>query len=288
MQRNILLTFLLLLPFLGTPPVEAGLWDSFTGWFAKRSTTTSPAIGILVADDIDRVILEVRGRYALYDPYTKEHISNRFLGKSDTIEAIRSGLKWGEEFPGIYQLQIVPLDPTTVILLDETEYQGNLYIYDAGGTISIVNEIDLEEYLHCTLSTAVDDTVSREALSALVIAARTNAYYQVMHPRNTYWTVEADQVGFRGCDVPRISRVDEAIRNTRYMVLSLTGPYDGATTPFLSSWGPISTLRPSGAITQGKITIEQAQDMAERGAHAAQILSKAFPGSSVMLTKSES
>ncbi len=285
MYRTLALFFVFFMPFVGNSLAHASLWDSIKHWFATEECAPPPLVRILIGDDLESALLEVDGRYALYDPFTNEHISNRFLGKSETMESQRFGLKWGEEFPGIYQLEIRPLDPTTVIRINGVDFQGNVYVYDTEGMISLVNEIDLEEYLLCTLPFSVTEDLSKEAMAALAIAARTNAYFQVMHPRNPYWTVDAKHVGFHGSTIPHSPKVVDSIYATKHMVLSSTGPYDGKSTPFLSSWGSLSTLRSSGSVVQGKITLKQAEEMAERGAHAAQILSKAFPGSSVMLTQ---
>jgi stage II sporulation protein D len=265
---------------------EASPWDQIKSWFSKEEVASPPMIRVLIADDLQQAQLEVRGRYSIYDPNTGSHISSRFYGKAMPLNTMTHGLKWGEEFPGVYQLQFIPLDPMTVFTVDGIDYRGILYVYDAGGTVSIVNEVDVEDFLHCTLPlTIIDNLLSREAMAALTIAARTHIVYQTKHPHNMYWTATAEQLGFRGCAVPHTEQIDEAIEGTHHMVMSTSGPFDGEMALFPSAWGPVS-YAPSASDTQiqGQITLEQAQDMAERGAHAAQILSKAFPGTSILLT----
>lgn len=284
MYRKLSLGILIALSALQAPSAEAGLWDNVKGWFAKSEASRPPRIRLLVADDCPEVTLEVSGRYALYDPNTNAHISNRFVGKSMEMTSLTHGIKWGEEFPGTFQLKIVPMDPESTVAIDGVSYRGNMYVYDTGGTLSFVNELDLEDFLHYTLPEQITSSYPREAMAALAIAARTNAYHMVKHPKNTFWTVEGDSVGYYGCDVKRVTGIDDAIVNTRFMVMSTSTPYEGELKPFSSSWGPIAFGMDKGMKAQGKITINQAEDLADRGAHAAQILSKAFPGTSIMLT----
>ena len=48
----------------------------------------------LVLHDQNSVILEVRGKYKYYDPYAKPHDESlRFVGKSQLLQSVRSGLK---------------------------------------------------------------------------------------------------------------------------------------------------------------------------------------------------
>lgn len=275
-----LLLFLALLPFSSS--VQAGLWDNVTGYFKGRTQSEPPTIRVLILHDVEGAKLEVRGKYRLFDPYTKSHISTRFTGKSRYIQALSDGLKWGEAFPGLYQLKIQPDDASTTTVINGHEYDGLIYVYDIGGTISIVNELPVEDYVHSVLGSYRNDNLEPETLAAIAIVARTNAYFQAVNPKNTYWAVDADKVGYQGL-LPGSSAVDDAVRLTRYMIMSRTGIYEGIATPFAAQFGPLAAGQSAKDMTVSKISLEEANAMAQRGEHAAQILAKAFPGTTIML-----
>jgi Stage II sporulation protein len=276
--------FMLLLAFIPfTMPVQAiDIWSPLKALFGRQSQPPVPTIKILVLHDQDGAILEVEGKYKIFDPHTGSLLSTRFLGKSKFIQPIGDGLKWGEEFPGHHQLELVSTSPETKFLVNGVEYKGLLTIYDIGGTLSIVNEVPIEEYLSLTLDTKLQKDLSEEALAALIIAERTNAYYLSQQPKRKFWAVDATQNGYQGFyAVDANSPVQKAIKSTRNMVMSRTGTYEGVVTPFPAQWNTASKASPKLDIS--KITMEEVNQMADNGSHAANILEKAFPKTTIQL-----
>lgn len=274
-----LLLFLALLPF--SSPLQASWWDNVTGYFKGQSRLAPPTIRILVLHDLEGVNLEVRGKYSLYDPYTNSYISSRFVGKSRYVQAVSDGLKWGEAFPGLYQIKIKPDDAVTTTVINGHEYEGSIYIYDVGGTVSIVNQIPIEDYVKAVLVNYQDRHLAPETLAALAIVARTNAYFQAVNPKNTYWAIDAQKVNFQG-KTPVSSAVEDAIKLTRYMIMSRTGVYEGMATPFAAQFDALSPGQ-TKEMQVSKISLEEANETAQNGEHAAQILAKAFPGTTIMM-----
>jgi hypothetical protein len=276
-----MLLILTILPF--SSQVQAGIWSNVIETIQGRNRPPPPGIRILLINDVEGVNLEVKGKYSLFDPYTDSFISSRFVGKSRYVQALRDGLKWGEAFPGLYQIKIKPDEPATVTTIDGKDYIGSIYIYDIGGTISLVNQIPIEDYVRLVLVEYYNKKLNPEMLSALAIMARTNAYFQAINPKNTFWAVDSQKIGYEGqAHVP--SPIEEAVQSTRYMIMSRTGVYEGMVTPFLSQ---IDGKVPGGVVKKeiesSKISLEEANALAESGDHAAQILGKAFPGSTIML-----
>ena len=74
---------------------QAGIWETVTEILWKQSPPAPPAVNVLVIHDQPSIMLEVKGKYQLYDPHDESHISTRFLGKSKPIEAMSGGLRWG-------------------------------------------------------------------------------------------------------------------------------------------------------------------------------------------------
>lgn len=267
------------------PLSQAGVLDDWVSALWKTEKPQPPSIKVLIVHDKPGVVMEVKGKYKIYDPHANAYLSTRFIGKRKFIQAVKDGLKWGEEFPGIHQIKIVPDDQKTTTIVDGIEYQGTIYVYDIGGTISIVNEIDIEDYLTSVLETQFDDNLSPEAFAAIAITARTNAYYQAMNPKNTFWAVDAASVEYEGYALTRrISSIVKAINATKYMVMTLPEEGTRKGVPFPAQWGSVvGGAKSTGNLVLSKITLYQAEDMAKAGDHAAQVLAKAFPGTQIVL-----
>lgn len=267
--------------------VEAKWWDSISGYFKRPEPMLPPMIRVLIVNDQPGVVLEVKGKYKIFDPYTKEHISTRFTGKRKFIQATEDGIKWGEEFPGLHQLLIVPDDLSITTTVDGIEYRGSIYIFDVGGTISVVNQIYIEDYLDSILSLQYRNPLPDEALAAIAIAARTNAYFQAKHPKNQFWDVDGQQAGYQGYAVThQPSGIDKAIYDTRYMIMSLGNSEDG-NKPFPAYWNSNSDSKATKEpAIYSRISLLKVEEMAQKGEHAAQILAKAFPNASIRLTQS--
>lgn len=283
MIARILMFLLICSPFAaelqGTP-----LINRHQNMLAGKPLPPAPTIKVLLVNDHDGVILEVKGKYKVYDARNMKSIGTRYLGKRKYLQANHNGLIWGEEFPGIHQIAIVTDDPKGTIIVDAVEYPGSVYVYDVGGTISVVNHLDVETYLALTLPTDYQFSFPSEVLNAVTIAARTAAYYQGQNSKSPYWDVEASKVGYKGSVLgKRSAEVDKAVKDTQYMILSRIGKNQWLETPFASYWRPLNGGPIVAKGEYSKITIEDAVKLAKRGQDASQILQVAFPDTQIDL-----
>ena len=226
------------------------------------------------------IVLEVKGKYQLFDPNTNSYLSTRFIGKRKFAQAAHDGIKWGEEFPGLHQMKIVPEEERATVSVDGVEYPGDVYVYDIGGTVSVVNEVPIEDYLKSVLNAQFEnDGLPKEAIAAIAIAARTNAAYQAQNPKNTYWSVEASKVGYEGKEVAeRSNAINQAIDETRGMVMKNGGSL------FPAEWGSTTGGKPHREkAVFSHITLFDVEEMAKKGDKADKILSKAFPNSVIQI-----
>lgn len=252
---------LLIALFLVSASLQAGIIENWVSNLWKKDEGHPPLIKVLIAHSKPGMVIEVKGKYTLYDPHTMNHISTRFIGKRKYMQALTDGLKWGEEFPGMHQLLIVPMDQKTTTLVDGVEYKGSIYVYDVSGTISVINEIYVEDYLNSLLTSKyAADPLTFETLSALAIDHRTQAYWQVKNPKTPFWDVDATKEGFEGSAV--VKNPLQAVTTTKYMVLLKDGSVFNADWP--------STF-----------TLAESDKLAREGQHASQILSRIFPGTTI-------
>ncbi len=251
----------------------------------KAQPMDNTFIKLLVVHDKPGVVLEVKGQYKVYDPNTDKFISTRFKGKRKYMQAISDGIKWGEEFPGIHQLMIVPNTLSTTTIVDGIEYKGRIYVYDIGGAISIVNELTLDDYVRCTIAQQYETSnLSDEAMNAVVIAARTNAYYLVQNPGSKFWTIDARKTGYQGHTLVNVNpKFEKALERTHNMVLS---DDTNEVKAFANNWG-ISAGQSEAIknIISSSISVVEADDLAKKGNDAAKILSKAYPQKNLKVLK---
>ncbi|MCP5507669.1 MAG: SpoIID/LytB domain-containing protein [Chlamydiales bacterium] len=278
--------FSLLLAMLAVAPaLQAGPWENFSNFFSKKTYPAPPMLRILIVDRRPEVNVEVKGRYKIFDPRNNSHIATRKLGKRDQMAAESDGIRWGEQFPGVYQLLIVPEDMSIPVIVDGIEYRGAIYVYNIEGTLSVVNRADMEHYLTSVLTPVFDDTAPQELLAAAAITARTNAYFMAENPKNPFWAVNASQVDYMGyVPVNADAAINRAINETRYMIMSKTGTYEGMVTPFPVVWEGIGDkVGSTGVGVKSKISFSEAETMAKKGDNAAQILQAAFPQTTIQM-----
>jgi hypothetical protein len=266
----------LLASMLACGSMQAGIIDALINPFTKSAEPADANVGILIAHDVPGIVLEVKGKYRIYDPLTQDFISTRFIGKRKFVQAYSDGIKWGEEFPSVHQIQIVPEDPKTSTLVDGIEYSGVVTVYDIGGTISVVNDIPSNEYLKAILNPNYFE-MPEELAAAYVIAERTNTLYQLKNPPSRYFTVDKDNVNYKGkAAAIHGDGFTPAIQATRDMVMTKNRA------PFAVNLYT-NKADPSARPALGNLSFDQALALANQGNHAAQILNKAFPGSTLSL-----
>lgn len=186
-----------------------------------RERFHSPTIRIQLMSDAEGSQVEVKGRYNVFDPRTGKKLDTAFTGSSYYMYPTIDGIKWGTEFPGIYQVLIVPDKLDTTILVNGTEYRGMAYLYQIKGTLGGVNEVSLDEFVASMLSTHIpSDITEPEALAALGIALRTEALYWLAIANNQFWDVKAATVGYRGAAVERHDAgFEEALKSSKDLVM---------------------------------------------------------------------
>lgn len=268
-----------------TSPINAGVWDNLTSVFKKPIKKEEPSIRVLVTMDQNSMHVAVNGPFKAYDPLTGETILLSKLGKNAPMQVMDGGLKWSEEFPGVHQMLIIPNSKETKICINGSEYPGTIYIYDVENRLSAVNKVNVETYLTSILSNIEDEDAPDELLSALAITARTNSCYLAEHPINSFWSIDGQTVGYHGnIDDSSARPINRAIHDTKHMVLSKTGAYEGVVTPFLAHWRKaFDAMSQKRMGVSSKITWTEAQNLANSGKNAAQLLNQAFPNTTIQL-----
>lgn len=196
---------------------------ALVAWIGPLSAKEShwpDRIKVLLAEDASGAFVEVKGKYEVVDPRTGSHLSGG-TAKCYPIEAQSGGLQWGEGYPDIYQVAILPLHDQTTILVDGIEYRGAILVYEVRGHLYIVNDLPIEEYTKCMLAVAAPDhSLEEEAVAALAIVLRSNACHTALRNRSAHWHVRALEVGYCGDGAGLWSdRYQQMVDRTSGMVL---------------------------------------------------------------------
>lgn len=199
--------------------------------FAAKTTTLhapqtpmGPKIRVLLEKDVNSVILESKGPYRIIRKDTSEVLTYGG-GKRFVVHAIQDGLRWGEEFPDIFQVSVIPASNETKLYVNGIQYDGAISVYHVqNNQITVVNEVAIEDYLKSTLSISLknEETINSAALSALVILSRTEAFLRASHSKaaNRPWDIAAKEAKYYGFGITQSHpRIEQHIDKTRFMVV---------------------------------------------------------------------
>lgn len=203
------------------------------------SQKSKPAtIKVLLTKLADQVNMEVKGSYLVYNPRNTLLIGSGILGNKGKVSYSDIGLKWGDLFPGNFELRIVPADAKSTLFVNGMPYKGCLEVYGIEGTINVVNEIDVENYLKSYLANEFSYDTHDEVLDAAVIVARTHLYHLISKNPGAAFHVEAKKIGYDGSIHPGSSKhIENAVNRTKHMILTYNKQ------PFAASWSKNSCGR---------------------------------------------
>jgi stage II sporulation protein D len=197
------------------------------------SLKSKPAtIKALICKKSKGALLEIKGRYRLYDPTSSLEIASSSVGQRDFLEPSENSMKWGSHLPpGINQMRIVPDDSQCTTLVNGIQYKGCVEVYCMNGQLNIVNEIDIESYLKSTLTAQFPEELDKDVMEAIAIVARTNAYYFISRNQQARWHIDNQDGSYLGYAVTLQNlHVDRAIENTKHTILTLNNE------PFAATW----------------------------------------------------
>lgn len=189
-------------------------------------------IKVLMKENVDGALVDVDGGYKITNPQNNKVLNSSSKSKRYYLQTNAIGLKWGESFPSVHQMKIIPSHQDTMILVDGIQYKGALEVYDVNSKIQLVNEIDVEDLLKSVLSSQLGDSdYPAASLEALTIAARTHFYYCASRAGNPYWDIHASEIGYSGYGFIKINpAIERAVIATRNLILTFKDK------PFATSW----------------------------------------------------
>ena len=199
---------------------------------ANGEETVPVFVKVLVAENIEGALIDVRGSYKVFNPENGKQLSSGFKGKKYYLQTNTAGLKWGEGYPGIHQIKIVPSSQNTSILINGIQYRGYVEAYDINSKIQLINEVDVEDYLRSILSHEfANKKLSPAVYDAIAIAMRTHVYSVVARGFNPYWDIHSKEVNYFGEGQTKINPdMERAIYATKGLIMTFQDR------PFCTDW----------------------------------------------------
>ena len=190
----------------------------------------------------------------------------------------QDGIKWGQEFLGIFQITIIPDEPSSGVCVNGIAYPGVTTFYEVDNRLTAVNWASLDDFTASIVSNNFlpRETDQKEALAAYAIAIRTKAYQQLLSSNSIYWDVTADGCGYRGNAIVRFDTpFHDAMKVTKRIVM--TG----------SEQSNLGTTFDKKAIddVREKMPVSEVHSMAKNGKDAKIILHRFFPDQNLMMVE---
>ncbi len=223
------------------------------------STPPMVRVALVLGSTAEDLVVATSGAYEVTDSQTGRVLARgprlRLAGLSASGMGLRLG---GSTFAtSAVRVRSVAGKPFRV---SGTAYQGDLLCFRKGEAVTLVNELDVEEYVAGVLAAEMPLRFEDEALKAQVVAARTYVLYEAKTASSPLYDVlatEASQV-YRGVAVAtrRARRLVRATRGIICTVDGLTFPTyfhstcGGHTTEVSEVW-PSIRLEPLGGVPCG-------------------------------------
>ena len=198
----------------GTAFAQNGLFSNFQE--AKPAT-----VKVLLLKNVAKVFLEVQGEYVIQNIDTDSAITAIRQGRKAFLSASNDIINWNEEISSIPDLRIVPADAESQILLNGIEYKGCLEIHNQNGKLTLINEVDVENFLKATLPFKFTENLEPEVWQAVAIAERTSLYFLGQKKPNVSWHFKAEDVDYQGVGSTfQDTDCENAVQATRHTVLT--------------------------------------------------------------------
>ena len=197
----------------------SGLWLPL----ARCPAQMSEHVRVQIIRDAESLSLKIDGDYSIEDPVSGKYIyQNKDLYA--TVTVLGAKILMGEQAFDKGRLLIVPAN-VDALTIDGRRFRGNILVIKGNsGALSLINYIDLEDYVQGVLYHEASHYWPDEVLKAQAIICRTYALYQMKQNQQKDFDVTSDiysQVyGGRTSERYRLNR---AVRSTTGIVLNYQG-----------------------------------------------------------------
>ena len=205
------------------PLLAAGLLLLCPAERTARAVYTERLIQVCIQSQARGLTVTPEGRFSLRDEATGTGY-DLLPYKTYPVDAAAGGLLVGPyRFAG--PARLAPLEPGATVLAGKSRYQGHLLIKPgARGTVLVVSELSVEDYLLGVLPREMEPNWPLEALKAQAVVARTFAYYNLGKYKEDGFDLTSDtRSQVYGGIANQSAAVRQAVAQTRGEVLGYQG-----------------------------------------------------------------
>jgi len=148
-------------------------------------------IRIAVSKDADSAKILIAGSFRIIDYLSKTALMEEKYLPESFLAASDNGFKLGEKEISASVISIEPVGGARVYINGRI-FRGEIRVFKNDNKITVVNAVDLEEYLYGVIRNEVSTWWPMESLKAQAIAARTYALNQINESKSKDYDVTAD------------------------------------------------------------------------------------------------
>jgi len=200
----------------------AGIAAAVAAWLAPPPARAQ-SVRVLLAEDRPAVRVASPGGLTLADPSGRQVLAQ--TGRGDAFRLIPLGRTIQVRETGASAAPIVAWPGRGAqVTADGVAYRGRLEIHRLASGLSVVNVVDLEEYLQGVLKDEIPPGWPLEAAKAVAVAARTYAVYQMEQNGGSLFHLRATTASqVYGGAAGEDPRTTAAVQATRGQILTFAG-----------------------------------------------------------------
>lgn len=166
-------------------------------------------------------LVEAKGAFDVINTMNGRKLSWGGQGKRFYMYGHDEGIKWGENFLGIFQVTLIPKSEATRFLVNGIEYPGAIEVYNAQNKLVVINELTVEDFLKAHLAPQISHDYNLSTYEALAIAMRTHYYHLAEKNGGSFWHLDAKEIGYNGSGLNLQNlKLEAGILGTKYVVMN--------------------------------------------------------------------
>jgi len=192
---------------------------------ADTAVTAAPKlIRVAVLREVDHFTIGVNGRHSIMDYNSGKKVSVGIRLRPSLVALEHGKIKIGDN---LYEDQRVLIEPRkdATLRINNSHFRGDiLIINNSGASLTVVNFVELEQYIWGVLYHEVSDKWPLEAIKAQAVATRTYALYAIAKYASRDYDVTNDVYSqVYGGKTSERYRTNLAVRRTKGEVLTYRG-----------------------------------------------------------------
>ena len=190
---------------------------------APASAADPIRVRVAVVKDADSAKIFIAGNFKVFDYISKAALlEEKYLPETD-LTATETGFILDGKEMAANAISIEPLGGSR-IYINERIFRGEIRVFKSEKKLTVVNAVDLEEYLYGVIRNEVSTWWPMESLKAQAIAARTYALNQMNESKGKDYDVMADVSSqVYGGIFSEKWRTNRAVDETKGKVLTYNG-----------------------------------------------------------------